>query len=53
MRYERPAIERRVKVSGPVIAGIINPGSGGVLTAWWAPHARKDKAAADVPRRSR
>jgi len=36
MRYERPAIERRVKTTNPVIAGtLVSPP---VLTAKWAPH---------------
>jgi hypothetical protein len=39
MRYERPGIEQRVKVMGPVIAGLNVPGrSGTTVTPTWAPH---------------
>ena len=32
MKYERPGIERRVKVMGPVIAGAAPPGSRVIIT---------------------
>ena len=48
MRYERPAIEQRVKVVGPVIAGVgtapVSPGSPVAPTPTWAPH--------DAPKRT-
>ena len=37
MRYERPAVERRVAVSGPVIRAVA-PGSPTIPTPTWAPH---------------
>ena len=37
MSYERPAIARREKIAGPVIAGTKPPGSQ-KLGLTWAPH---------------
>ena len=43
MPYERPAIEQRVKVTGPVIAGTapVSPNPTGA-TPRWAPHDAPD-----------
>ena len=46
MKYERPGIERRVKVQGPVIAGVI-PVSPATRTPIWAPHGAPDGAGTD------
>jgi hypothetical protein len=37
MTYERPAIDRRVQVNGPLINGPV-AGSTPVLTPTWTPH---------------
>ncbi len=48
MKYERPAIERRVKTTNPVIAGtVVSPT---VLTAKWAPHDTTNITADDTGR---
>jgi hypothetical protein len=42
MRYEQPAIERRVEVSGPVIAGVAPVGSPVTPTPTWTVHDNLD-----------
>jgi hypothetical protein len=43
MRYERPAIEQRVQVTGPVIT-VATVGSPTVQTPTWVPHDTRDGA---------
>jgi hypothetical protein len=44
VKYERPGIEQRVEVTGPVIAGAVPAVSGPVTTPRWAPHDAPDGA---------
>ncbi len=50
MRYERPAIEQRVKTTGPVIVGGAGPVSPPVPTPNWAPHDTTNITADDTGR---